>query len=223
MRIAIILAGGQGRRMGATLPKQYLELAGKPILQHTLETFVSFGFFDAYVLVRRPEDAPMVTSIVEQAQVPVPVTQVEGGAERADSVLAALRAIPHAGARVFIHDGVRPFVRREQVVRLEQMLSTYAGAILAVEAHDTIKVVVEPPLIQGTFDRRTIYHAQTPQAFVLETIRTALEKGTAGLTDDASALEREGLPVAVVLGDLRNIKITTPEDMAIAEAILKGF
>ncbi|MBB5022379.1 2-C-methyl-D-erythritol 4-phosphate cytidylyltransferase [Desulfurispira natronophila] len=220
-RVALILAGGTGQRMGSAVPKQYLELSGRPVLQHTLQRFVDFCFFQRFVLVHRCEDQAWIEGILRQVETKYPVHLALAGSHRAESVLNGLEAVPSSvSGQVYIHDGVRPFVQRFHLEALSECLQQYAGAILACPAHDTVKEVARFPSIARTLDRRSLYLAQTPQAFELETIRHALRRGTEGLTDDASALERDGVDVAVVEGSRSNIKITTPEDMLLAEAIL---
>jgi 2-C-methyl-D-erythritol 4-phosphate cytidylyltransferase len=224
-RIALVPAAGMGRRMGASINKQYLLLAGKPILAHTLELLQRAEFIDEIYPVVPPEEIDYCRSnVVEKYGIDKVRQIVAGGAERQNSVLNALRAMQAAADDIIlIHDGVRPFVPLAALQRSIEIACEYDGALLAVPAKDTIKVVRDAFAV-ATPPRETLWLAQTPQTFRYSTIRAAHElaeaEGFIG-TDDASLLERLGKKVHVVIGDYRNIKITTPEDLILAEAFLK--
>lgn len=224
--IALVPAAGMGRRMGTSINKQYLLLAGKPILAHTLELLQRAEFIDEiYPVVPAEEIEYCRTRVVEKYGIEKVRQIVAGGAERQNSVLNALRAINAAADDIIlIHDGVRPFVPLAAVRRSLELACEYDGALLAVPAKDTIKVVKDAFAV-ATPPRETLWLAQTPQAFRYSVIRAAHElaeaEGFIG-TDDASLLERLGKKVHVVIGDYRNIKITTPEDLILAEAFLNA-
>jgi len=223
-RIALVPAAGMGRRMGAPMNKQYLLLAGKPILAHTLELLQRALFIDEICLVvPKAEIDYCRTEVVEKYGIDKVRQIVAGGAERQHSVLNGLRAMKaDADDVVLIHDGVRPFVPLAALHRSLEIACEFDGALVAVPAKDTIKVVREAFSV-ATPPRESLWLAQTPQTFRYSVIRAAHElaetEGFSG-TDDASLLERLGKKVHVVIGDYRNIKITTPEDLTLAEAFL---
>ncbi|WP_239027061.1 2-C-methyl-D-erythritol 4-phosphate cytidylyltransferase [Geomonas oryzisoli] len=215
-----------GKRMGAGSNKQYLMLDGMPILARTVQTFQEADCIDAIYLVSPEQEIPFCRSeVVERYGFTKVRGIIPGGSERQHSVYNGLRAIDgiQADDVVLIHDGVRPFV---SVRMLEDAVAAAreAGAcVVAVPVKDTVKVVSEG-IVAATPPRETLWLAQTPQGFRYSLIRAAHDEAAAeGFlgTDDASLMEWQGQPVRVVLGDYRNIKITTPEDMILAEAFLK--
>lgn len=224
--VALIPAAGMGKRMGADINKQYLLLDGKPILAHTLAVFEQAEFIDGiYVVIPEAEIAYCREHVVEQYGFGKVRSIVAGGKERQHSVLNGLRAMKDAGDDdvVVIHDGVRPFIPTKVLQQSVRVATDADGALVAVPAKDTIKSV-EAGIVTGTPPRETIWLAQTPQTFRYGVIAAAHEiaeaEGFLG-TDDASLVERMGQQVHIVLGDYRNIKITTPEDMLLAETFLK--
>ncbi|HEY6008421.1 MAG TPA: 2-C-methyl-D-erythritol 4-phosphate cytidylyltransferase [Geobacteraceae bacterium] len=226
--IALIPAAGMGKRMGAEINKQYLLLKGKPILAHTLGVFERAPFVDdIFVITPEQEIAFCREQVVERYGFTKVRAVVAGGAERQHSVMNGLRAATGAADDdvVLIHDGVRPFVPERVLARAVETAAAGDGALVAVPAKDTIKVV-EEGVIRGTPARENLWLAQTPQAFRYGIIRAAHEAAAAeGFlgTDDATLVERLGREVRVVMGDYRNIKITTPEDMLLAEVFLAEF
>jgi len=224
--IALVPAAGMGKRMGASINKQYLLLAGKPILAHTLELFQQADFIDEiYPVVPQEEIDYCRVNVVEKYGITKVRQIIAGGAERQNSVLNGLRAVAMSAAGiVVIHDGVRPLVPLSVVQRSVELAAEHDGALVAVPAKDTIKVV-KGAFVISTPPRDSLWLAQTPQTFRYGIIRHAHEVAEAdGFfgTDDASLLERTGKRVHIVIGDYRNIKITTPEDLALAEAFLKN-
>lgn len=227
MRVIVLIpAAGMGRRMGARSNKQYLLLGEKPILAHTLALFDSHPLVDRiYVLSPADEIDYCRCEVVERYGFTKVAGVVAGGAERQDSVANGLAA---CGAEeqdiVLVHDGVRPFFPAELIPQVVATAVRVGGAVVGVQAKDTIKEV-EAGLIQSTPDRSRLWQAQTPQAFSYRTLRHAYDSAAAHSfrgTDDASLVERLGLPVAMVAGDYRNIKITTPEDLLLARAFLEA-
>lgn len=222
--VAIIPAAGFGSRMQSTVSKQYLLLGDRPVLAHTVELFERHPLIDHIILVVPSADvAACRTEIVERFAFTKVAAVVAGGAERQDSVWRGLAACPGDDADVvLIHDGVRPCFPSALLPPLIDRVRKAGACIVAVPAKDTIKQV-ENEFIVATPDRRTLWQAQTPQGFLLGMIRKAHEaafrEGFSG-TDDASLLERLGLPVAVLEGDYRNIKITTAEDLVLARAFI---
>ncbi len=224
--IALIPAAGMGKRMGAAVNKQYLQVGGRPILAHTLQVFETAPFVDqVYLVTPADEIAYCRQEVVARYGFAKVCGITAGGKERQHSVLNGLRALVGALADdiVLIHDGVRPFLPVSVLERAVASARQHDGALVAVPAKDTIKVV-EDGVVSETPPRERLWLAQTPQAFRYGVIRDAHERAAAeGYlgTDDASLLERLGKRVHVVMGDYRNIKITTPEDMLLAEAFLK--
>lgn len=223
---ALIPAAGMGKRMGASINKQYLQLAGLPILAHTLTVFERSDKVEGVVLVI-PEDeiAYCRENVVEAAGFTKVLEIVAGGRERQNSVMNGLTALGrYAGPDdvIVIHDGVRPFITPGMLSASISVAADSDGALVAVPAKDTIKIV-EDNIVTSTLERNLLWQAQTPQAFrysvILDAHKKALLSGFCG-TDDSSLVERAGGKVVIVNGDYRNIKITTPEDMLLAEAFL---
>lgn len=227
MNIAIIPAAGSGKRLGGEIPKQFIEIAGAPIIEHTIRRFIECHDIGA-VAVSLPADKVEEFNRNKAGQnFSKPVLYVCGGAERSDSILNALQAIAHLNPEIIaVHDAVRPFVTPAQISAVITKAKEIGAAILALPATDTIKEV-EGGLIQRTIDRRRIWRAQTPQAFHYELlVRANQEARASGLssaltTDDSLLVERLGAQVAVVEGSPNNIKITTPEDLILAEKLFE--
>jgi 2-C-methyl-D-erythritol 4-phosphate cytidylyltransferase len=223
---ALIPAAGMGKRMGASINKQYLALGGLPIVARTISIFEQCGCIDAIYLVIPAEEIPYCREQVVVANGFRKVVEiVPGGKERQNSVMNGLRAIGRRAGNddvVVIHDGVRPFITQELLRQSIDVARTCDGALVAVPAKDTIKTVRDG-VVTGTPRRETLWQAQTPQTFRFDRIHAAhLEAERAGFmgTDDASLVERNGGCIRIVTGDYRNIKITTPEDLILAEAFL---
>ncbi len=228
MRVtALIPAAGMGKRMAAGINKQYLKLGGKPILAHTLEIFENAPFVDDVIVIVPEDEIAYCREIVIERYGFKKVRQVvPGGRERQQSVFNGLKAVEDLDADdvVIIHDGVRPFVPLEAVRNSVETARSADGAVVAVPVKDTVKIAIEG-VVASTPDRCNVWLAQTPQTFrygiIREAYETAEKEGFAG-TDDASLVERAGKKVRIVTGDYRNIKLTTPEDMLLAEAFLKS-
>jgi 2-C-methyl-D-erythritol 4-phosphate cytidylyltransferase len=225
--IALIPAAGIGKRMGAEINKQYLLLAGKPIVAHTLAIFEHAPFVNDIYLITPEQEIPYCREqVVERYGFTKVRGIVPGGAERQHSVLNGLRAAEGTADNdvVLIHDGVRPFIPAAVLERAVEVATLQDGALVAVPAKDTVKMVMNG-IVTETPPRENLWLAQTPQAFTYGVIRAAHEiaeaEGYLG-TDDASLVERLGKNVHIVIGDYRNIKITTPDDLILAEALLKA-
>ncbi len=219
MWYAIILAGGSGSRMGAARNKVLLELQGKPVITRSVDAFT--GLVEGIVLVSRPEDIPDMQAAMKAAG--VAVTIVPGGDTRQASVWNGLCALPADCTHVLIHDGARCLVDEGTIRRCMASVEAHGTGVAAIPAIDTIKQVDAENVVTATPDRSQLRAVQTPQGFTLDIIRRAHESAQqAGFlgTDDASLVERMGLPVRLTEGDRRNIKLTTPEDMIMAEAFL---
>ncbi|HQC50947.1 MAG TPA: 2-C-methyl-D-erythritol 4-phosphate cytidylyltransferase [bacterium] len=225
-RAVIIAAAGVGRRMGGNVPKQYLNLLGKPVICHTLERFISPGIDEIIVVVETDRVESFRAEIVEFFGYPSNVRVVAGGDVRQRSVYNGLMATSSDVNVVLVHDGVRPFVSREQIDKISDMAFHKGACILAHPIKETIKRICSDGTIAETVDREGLFGAQTPQAFRRDVIVGAMERafadGFVG-TDEASLFERCGGKVHIVSGDSRNIKITTPSDLTVAEAIAREW
>ena len=218
---AIVLAAGSGTRMHSDIPKQYLDLRGKPVLYYSLKALEE-SFVDDIVLVTGVGwQEYCQNEIVKKYGLKKVRSIVPGGAQRYDSVYRGLRETEGADY-IYIHDGARPLVSPEVLDAVIRRAEQCGAAAPAVPLKDTIKVARDG-LVEHTPDRSILYAVQTPQVFQRDLIRTALVKALeegAELTDDCSAVERLGIGVALTQGDYRNLKLTTPEDLAVAEALL---
>jgi len=207
-RSVILLAGGEGSRFGTK--KQYILLGGKPLYMHSLEKVLDL--FEEVILVLPGED-------LQKIKVPPKVKKVAGGKERQDSVFEGI--LEAEGDIVIIHDCARPFASRELFLKVSE-LGDFEGKICALPVRDTLKQVSEGMVIK-TIDRTGLWHSQTPQAFLrkvlLECHFRARSEGFFA-TDDAMLLERYGYRVGVIMGEPTNIKITYPEDLALAQRLL---
>lgn len=219
---ALIAAGGRGVRLGADRPKQFLEIGGRSILEMSVAALAASDRITD-IIVALPEDH-LVTAGQGWAPLAKPVAFVAGGARRQDSVANAFARAPQHADVIVIHDAARPFATSEIFARAIDAARVHGAAIAAIPVRDTVKQAGEADgdgsrPIRATIPRDTIFLAQTPQAFRREVLARALEEGRAiDATDEAMLVERLGLPVHVVEGDPRNIKITTPDDLAAARA-----
>ena len=229
MNIAIIPAAGSGTRLGGQTPKQFLPLAGISIIFHTLLRFETCPEIDVIAVALPVSEIVEFGEEISRRDFQKPFHLVAGGKERSDSILNALEAVAGLSPEiVVVHDAVRPFVTTKQISAVIARAKEVGAAILALPATDTIKEV-EDGLIVRTLDRRKIYRAQTPQAFRYELLLKANEAARADyipselLTDDSLLVERLGAPIAVVEGSPDNLKITTPEDLLLAEKMMTSF
>ena len=218
MTSAIILAAGRGQRMGTELPKQFLSMGDDMLLTKTIRVFEESRVIQDIVLVTSEEWIGFCrTEIVEREGFRKIRKIVAGGKERYDSVYQGLLACPNADY-VFIHDGARPFVTEDILVRTQEAVEKYDACAVGVPSKDTVKIVDENGFVESTPPRKNVWNIQTPQAFSYPLIRAAYEvvrdNNMTGITDDAMIVERLKLAkVKLVMGSYYNIKITTPEDM----------
>ncbi|HZE21955.1 MAG TPA: 2-C-methyl-D-erythritol 4-phosphate cytidylyltransferase [Desulfobaccales bacterium] len=225
MIAAIIAAAGIGIRMGHQLPKPYLQLARKPILAHTLKVFEAVPEIQEVTLVVHPQDLEFCQdNIIAPFNLKKVLRLVPGGKERQDSVYHALKALKHEDELeiVLVHDGVRPFVTPEQIHQVIDAARRYGAAVLGLPAQDTLKRVNTEGRIHQTLERTDIWQIQTPQAFQASLLWRAFTEAYSRNfygTDEASLLEELSHPVAVIPGSPFNLKITTPDDLLLAEAI----
>ncbi len=222
---ALVPAAGVGRRMQADRPKQYLRLGDRSVLEHTLDALWQVPAIAGVVVVRNADDPfwPRLRLRHER-----PLWVADGGAERADSVINGLAVLAEqAGAKdwVLVHDAARPCLRRVDVERLvEALRDDPVGGLLAVPVRDTMKAADDGGRVAETLDRSRLWHALTPQMFRLGALREALLAARAAgreVTDEASAMEAAGQAPRLVEGHADNIKITRPEDLALAEFFLR--
>ena len=226
MNIAIIAAAGAGTRMASDRPKQFLLLAGTPVLIHTLKVFEQCESIQEVIVVLPAEESAGFLSLAGKFGLRKVARVVPGGVTRADSVKRGLAAIRAATAEiVVVHDGVRPFVTVEEIDATVAAAQIDGAAILVAPVTDTIKQVSDQR-VERTLDRGVLRRAMTPQCFRYDVLRQAYQAADvtdASLTDESVLLEKIGIPVSVVEGSPRNIKITTADDLAIAEAILGEY
>ncbi len=222
---AIIVAGGSGLRMNTPIRKQYLPLAGRPVLCHTLSRFSACDAVDGIYLVTPEADFDFCRrEVLAPLHLRFPVYLVAGGAERQDSVYNGLCAAGETAKNglVAIHDGVRPFVTAEEIGTCIAEAERTGACLLGIPAADTLKQV-RSGRVETTLDRSRIWLAQTPQTFRYDLIRQAHENARkAGIsgTDDAALVEYLGHPVTMLPGSRFNIKLTTPEDLRLAAALM---
>ncbi len=221
----IIVAAGQGRRMGTQVQKQFLEIGGKPVLYYSLVCFQKSEVIDEIILVTSAERIRFCREeIVDFYGMDKVAKIVPGGKERRDSVGEGLRHCEGADY-VFIHDGARPFITREILERAWEAVAEHKACAVGAPVKDTIKLLDGDGFVAGTPRRDRTWLVQTPQCFsyalICQAYRKLDEKRAKAVTDDAMAVELSGLAkVKMIQGDYRNIKITTPEDLAVAESFL---
>ena len=222
---AVIVAAGKGRRMRHDRPKQFLPLAGRPLLLRTLDRFARVDVIRRVVVVTSAADRAECRALLD-ADGPrtTPAVVVEGGARRQDSVRCGLAALDAACDIVVIHDAARPFVNVETIAHSIRTAAETGAALVATPARDTLKRVGPDATVSATLSRQDVWLAQTPQTFQVDLIREAhrraQEQGVTE-TDDAGLVERLGRPVRIVPGDALNFKITTRDDLILAEALLR--
>ncbi|MFP7754423.1 2-C-methyl-D-erythritol 4-phosphate cytidylyltransferase [Thermodesulfobacteriota bacterium B35] len=223
----IIPAAGSGSRMGASVPKQFLSLAGEPLLVRTVRTFLLSPAIDLAVVVVPAAHREETRQILQRHLSPALSRRIlftVGGATRQDSVRSGLEALPAETDIVLVHDGARPLVSQDLILRCIAGAREHGAAIAAVAVKDTLKRVDGRGCIRATVDRSGLWQAQTPQAarreLLLRAHQQAAEKGFVG-TDEAALLEHAEIPVRVVEGEEQNIKITRPGDMALAAGLLQ--
>lgn len=228
---AIVLSAGVGSRMKSDIPKQYMDLDGKPVIYYSLKAFEEAGF-STIVLVCGKDDVDYCQKeIVEKHQLKGVTAIVPGGKERYHSVFEGLKAVQEADY-VFIHDGARPMIDQETIARLKNAVVQEEAAVAGMPVKDTIKIVDEESYVSDTPERQYVWLVQTPQCFefslIYEAYQSVIQDEEEGwtipkITDDAMVLEyATDHGVKMIEADYRNIKITTPEDLAIAHLFLNN-
>jgi len=214
MKVSVIIAaGGTGKRMGQK--KQFLPLLGRSVLEWTIEAFKKVKAINEIILVVNPDE-------LEKAKMLGIEKVTAGGKERSDSVANGLKLVSKDCDIVLIHDGARPLITSDIIVKSIKEAQEFGAVVVGVPVKDTIKRVGDDLLIEDTVDRKTLWQAQTPQAFKYAIITRAYVGGKKKATDDSKLVEDFGIKVKMVMGSYENIKITTPEDLIVAEAILRS-
>ncbi|HEX2271373.1 MAG TPA: 2-C-methyl-D-erythritol 4-phosphate cytidylyltransferase [Pyrinomonadaceae bacterium] len=224
MNIAIIAAAGTGARMASDRPKQFLQLAGTPIIFHTLKVFEQCDSIQEVIVVLPAEESAAFLALAGKQGLRKLSRVVPGGATRADSVKRGFGAIRSATAGIVaVHDGVRPFVTGEEISSVVAAAESDGAAILVAPVTDTIKQVTGNSVVK-TLGRGELRRALTPQCFRYELLKKAYEQvdvNDPSLTDESALVEKIGARVTIVEGSSRNIKITTPQDLVMAEALIR--
>lgn len=219
----IIAAAGQGKRMGAAVNKVLLPLAGQPVLLHSLAAFSACNQVDDLVVVVAPEEVDQVKDMMNHFPCHKPYQIVAGGSERQYSIANALAVLSPNTDIVLVHDGARPLIANDTIDTVISAARVHRAAIVAVPVKDTIKTVGDDGFVTATPERKTLWAIQTPQAFAYETLCEAYsyakQHGVLA-TDDAALVEQIGAKVKIVQGSYTNFKITTPEDLSFAAALL---
>lgn len=216
----LIVAGGKGTRIKSALPKQFLELHGKPILLHTIEAFLRYSSSLSIILVLPEEDIGIWEEICKRFNFNSPIVLQKGGETRFQSVKNGLDKIEGDGL-VAIHDGVRPLVSADLIGASFRLAAVHGSAVAAVRLKESIRMTDQDNT--KAMDRSRFRLIQTPQTFDLQLIKKAYQiKEDASLTDDASVAEKSGHVISLFEGSYENIKITTPEDLVVAEALMQS-
>ena len=217
----VIVAGGSGKRMGAEIPKQFLELAGRPVLMHTIERFKVFNEAIEIITVLPENQLRFWIDLQKKHSFSVPHTLVKGGSNRFLSVRNGLKFVNTSGL-VAIHDGVRPFVSIDTIKRCFETAEKLGNAVPSISPTESLRIVTE----EGSLpvNRFTVKQIQTPQVFNAALIKNAyLQDYSPDFTDDATVLEKVGAKINLIEGNRENIKITNPEDLLISAALLQSI
>ncbi len=220
-KYVIIVAGGTGKRMGGEMPKQFLLVAGKPILMHTVEAFVRTSSDFKFILVLPEEHFSTWRELCNKHNFSVPMQMVAGGKERFFSVKNALEYVPN-GALVAVHDGVRPFVSRETILEAFDVAAEKGSAVPVIDEIDSLRKVSDKESI--AVNRSEYKRVQTPQVFQSTILKAAYNQGFSSFfTDDASVVESISEKITLTKGNVENIKLTTPHELLLAEALVNGY
>ncbi len=221
----LIPAAGMGKRMGKSVAKQFLPLGDRPMLAHTLLAFQRASEIDEIIPILSKEDMEScLREVIEQFHLTKVKTLVVGGKERQDSVYNGIQKLEEDAGVVLVHDGVRPFVTQEMITETVDLAKKGECVAVGVPLKDTVKEVGADGIVKATLDRSRLWAIQTPQAFpvkILKRVYAEVYKHGFYGTDDATLVERSGTKVRVIMGSYDNIKITTPEDLLLAEEIMK--
>ena len=220
-KYVIIVAGGSGKRMGGEMPKQFLLVAGKPILMHTVEAFDRADESFKFILVLPEAHFSTWNSLCERYNFSVPMQMVAGGKERFFSVKNALDYVPN-GALVAVHDGVRPFVSKDTINEAFEVAEKNGSAVPVIDEVDSLRRVLDGA--SQAVNRAEYKRVQTPQVFQSTILKKAYnQEFSSFFTDDASVVEGIGHAITLTTGNVENIKITTPHELLLAEALVNGY
>lgn len=222
---AVIVAAGSGTRMGTDIPKQFLNVLGKPVISYTLNQFNSNVNIDEIVIVTKEEYISFCQNLVKDMEFAKVTSIVTGGATRQQSVFNGINAVSDDVKNVFIHDGARPMISDQTITKCALALESNSSCAVGVPMKDTIKYSDNGKFIDRTVDRSRLWQIQTPQCFdknlVIKYHKMAFEEGFEA-TDDCMLFEHYGEKIALVEGEYENIKITSPQDIFVMEGILGG-
>lgn len=224
IKVAVIIAaGGKGERMKAEIPKQFISLHNKPIIVHTLRKFAGCPGVQKIILIVPENEVAETDLLVSKWNIVKNTEVIAGGKTRQHSVWNGLRKIPAEIEIVMVHDGVRPFISEKIISKCIEETKKWGAVITAVPVSDTVKEVVNNS-VSRTLDRSKLWRVQTPQCFKKEILTKAYKKAwetNQTATDDSALVEKTGYTVRVIQGEEKNIKITSPEDLKIAEKLLE--
>ncbi len=212
--------------MGATIGKQFLSLDGKPILIHTLDRFEQCTAVDEIIIATQPTSFSLIEKLIAQYHFTKVQSLVKGGERRQDSIANALQHINPHSTIICVHDAVRPFIQTRLIEHSIETAKNFGASVVAVRAKDTIKQASTDGRVERTLNRSSLWNVQTPQTFQREILMKAYEhaeRKNIVATDDSLLVEQIGISPIIIEGSYENIKITTPDDLALAELLLKRF
>jgi len=225
MNVGVIVAAGKSERMGEGIDKAFLNLGTKPVLAWSLLAFEHCPDIEAVILVVRKDRLEAARGLIQIFGCTKVREIVPGGVTRQDSVMAGLAEVPEKASLVAVHDGARPCVTPELISETLKSAKRYGSGVAAIKVTDTLKEVSRGMVVSRTVDRSKLWAVQTPQSFQARLLRAAyalVREQKALVTDEASAVERLGKPVHLVPSSPSNLKITTTDDLVVAEALLKS-
>ncbi len=227
MSVSVIIpAAGFGERMGAAIGKQFLLLKGKPILVHTLERFEQCSAIDEIIVATQRSSFPVIEEMRRTYSLTKLRSPIEGGERRQDSIANALKSVDPSAEIIAVHDAVRPFVHLKEITQSIDTARYFGASIVAVRAKDTMKLASTDGRVERTLNRSSLWSVQTPQTFQRKVLMDAYEFAAANditATDDSYLVERIGISPIIVEGSYENIKLTTPDDLLLAELLLQRF
>ncbi|MFZ4619520.1 MAG: 2-C-methyl-D-erythritol 4-phosphate cytidylyltransferase [Bacteroidota bacterium] len=227
MSVSVIIpAAGFGERMGAAIGKQFLLLKGKPILVHTLERFEQCAAIDEIIVATQRASFPVIEEMRNKYSLSKLRAPIEGGERRQDSIANALKYVDSSAEIIAVHDAVRPFVHLKEITQSIETARYFGASIVAVRAKDTMKLASTDGRVEKTLNRSSLWSVQTPQTFQRKILSDAYEfaaKNDITATDDSYLVERIGISPIIVEGSYENIKLTTPDDLLLAELLLQRF
>ena len=223
---AVIAAAGSGTRLGATMPKQFLDLGGRPILAWCIEAFCTSYLVNDLVVVAHPDYVELAADIAAKYACSRPVKVVKGGATRQDSVLNGINASSQQASWVAVHDAARPFITADHIEAVCMLAGEAGAAIPGIKVPDTVKKIDENGFVLETLNRSRLVLAQTPQVCRKDEIIAAYERAAAtglSFTDESSLLEASGIHVAIAKGTMHNFKVTTEADLRVARMLAEAM